>query len=173
MRDDRGGGERERGRKHKRHAKDAVRDVRRVGVSDDDDPSEPKHDADRSGGGELLIGGDEARERRRHDGNETQQNSCDTAGNVLLTRKEERMMGADREGATDEHVNEVIHSSGVDASVRDEDGSKQQCGSDVESYGREWDCGQIGQSNVGCHERRSPDSAQEQETTGRPVTTHS
>ena len=84
MRDDRGDGERERRREHERHPEDAVREVRGVGIGDDDDADEPERDAERGGGGELLVGGDETRERGRHHGEVTQQNRGDTASDVPL-----------------------------------------------------------------------------------------
>jgi len=56
MCNDCGDGERERGRKHERHAEDAIRDIRGVRVGDDDDANEPEGDAERGGGGELLVG---------------------------------------------------------------------------------------------------------------------
>jgi len=110
--DDRGDSEHERGREHERHTEDAVRDVRGVRVGDDDNANEPERDTECGGGGELLVGGDETRERGRHDGDETQQNGGDAARDVPLAGEEKRVMGSDNERTADEHVDIVVPSPG-------------------------------------------------------------
>jgi len=91
---------------------DAVRDVRGVRVGDDDNANEPERDTECGGGGELLVGGDETRERGRHDGDETQQNGGDAARDVPLAGEEKRVMGSDNERTADEHVDIVVPSPG-------------------------------------------------------------
>jgi len=101
-----------------------------------------------------LVGGDETRERGRHDGDETQQNGGDAARDVPLAGEEKRVMGSDNERTADEHVDIVVPSPGAEVRAGGESGGKQQRGGDVEAHGGERHRGKVCEADVRRHERR-------------------
>lgn len=120
MSDNRGDSEHERRYEYERDIKNAVCEIRGIRVGDDDDTNEPE----RGGRSELLIGGNETRERGRHHGDEPQQNGGDTARDILLAGKGECVMGANDEGTADKHIDVVVPSLRTDVRTRNENGGE-------------------------------------------------